>query len=185
MAFDSLTMAQEIAYFETFGNSNTICQTPYQKQTSDNIGYANWYEASNKNLSAYNSNYSTKSLPKQSNTLTEISLIANFKLFFEYFKSLQNIGMQQNSLAFEVFLKTIHFLLDKGVDKEQISIINTMDESILVKASSGVNSFHFEIFFDSIEYTIGYEVISNVFANNNIISSSAGSIDYVLENNRV
>ena len=179
MPIEAPTLAQQTAFAQSYGRPGMAVHTPYQKSSSDNRKYYGWNDFQKRET--INAGLSQK----QTDPLTEISLLSSFRLFFHYIKALQKIGVDDLPLALPIFSKTVKFLLSEGVDIEKISIIHTPDDSILIKGEAIGNSFHFETYFDDIEYTSRYEVISNVFANNNIISSSAGSIDYVLENNRV
>ena len=179
MPFEAPTLAQQTAFAQSIGRPKMAVHTPYQKSSSDDRPYYSW------NAHAYQEFESIGTPQKQIDPLTEISILSSLRLFFHYVKALKTIGFEDLALALPIFVKTVMFLLSKGVDIEKISVSHTTDDSVLVKGISTENSFHFETYFDDLEYSSRYEIISNIFAKNEIVNSSAGSIDFVLEHSNL
>lgn len=179
MPLEATTLAQQTAFAVSYGRPKMAVHTPYQKSLSDDRPYYSW------NTYMYQESENIGTPRKQTDPLTEISMLSILRLVLHYVKALKGTGFNDLAFALPIFGKTLKFLLSSGVDVEKISVTHTVDNSVLVKGVAAGNSFYFETYFDEVEYKSGYEIISNVFANNEMIASSAGSIDFVLENSKV
>lgn len=176
MPFEAPTLAQQTAFAQSYGRPGMAVHTPYQKSLSDDRKYYGWNDFGRTETNCLGQ------VQSEIDPLTKISILSSLRLFFHYIKALEVINFKVLELALPIFGKTVKFLLSEGVDIEKISIIHTADDGVLVKGVSNHKSFHFETYFDETEYSSGYEVISNVYADREIVASSAGTIDFVIEN---
>ncbi len=118
---------------------------------------------------------------KQTNPLTEISNKILFQLALDYINSLRKIECKDYTLSHEVFTKIISVLITAGISIDKITIESTRDESLLIRGNTKNLSYYFEVYFDIVEYPIGYEVISNIYENKELLVSVSGSIDFVVK----
>lgn len=116
---------------------------------------------------------------EQTDPLAKISDKIAFKLWWDYTKALLKVEHEESSLTSSIFCKVLRVLEKAKISSEKTFIETTLDNSVLILGKSANASFHFEVYFDSVEYAIGYEAICNYYKNKELVASVSGSIDYV------
>ncbi|MCF0071809.1 hypothetical protein LZD49_15125 [Dyadobacter sp. CY261] len=113
-----------------------------------------------------------------------IQKIANsdiFQLISKYLKvarseSLPDLPMKTHS---KVIVGIIGFLLRQEVDLSSVIVVETRDQSILIKGKTRYKSVYFEVTIDE-ELDDGYELICNVYEEKVPQISISGDVDFVV-----
>lgn len=147
------------------GRHSMFTNTWTPKETSDDRIYRHWNCGN--------------SMIKQTNPLIEISNKLAFQLLLDYSEATSKVENVNYDLSHNIFTKIVGLLLDGGISVDSIVVENTIDGSLLVRGVTGDSSYYFEVYFDSEEYSIGYEVICNLFERKDILVSVSGSMDFV------
>ena len=117
---------------------------------------------------------------EQTDPLAEISNKIAFELWWDYTKALFKVEYEDSDLTSRIFCKILGVLEKAEISSEKTFVEATLDNSVLIIGKSANANFHFEVYFDSVEYAIGYEAICNYYKNKELVVSVSGSIDYVV-----